>query len=81
MLAEVTEHVNAAHRADLTIIARANGAAWAQDARLIGFDLAGLDLHAHGLDAQGEDCFEGLRVSFDAPVTHASAIEIGRAHV
>ncbi len=46
MIAEVTEHVNATHRTELTIIARANGAASAQDALLIGFDLAGLDLHA-----------------------------------
>lgn len=70
MMREVTEHVNATHRADLTIIARANGAASAQDALLIGFDLAGLDLHAH-IGNQ----LEPLRVNFDAPVTHPSAIE------
>jgi uncharacterized protein YndB with AHSA1/START domain len=70
MLREVTEHVNTTHRPELTIIARANGAPWAQDATLEAFDLAGLDLHAlHGAR------LEPIRVDFDAPVSHSSAIE------
>jgi uncharacterized protein YndB with AHSA1/START domain len=70
MLRDVTEHVNATHRAELTIIAKAHGAPWAQDATLEGFDLAGLDLHAvHGAR------LEVIRVDFDAPVSHSSAIE------
>ena len=70
MIAEVTEHVNATHRADLRTIARANGAASAQDAELVGFNLAGLDLHA-----QIDNRLEPLRVNFDAPAMHPSDIE------
>ncbi len=70
MLREVTEHINATHRPELTIIARANGAPWAQDATLEAFDLAGLDLHAlRGVR------LEPIRVDFDAPISHPSAIE------
>jgi uncharacterized protein YndB with AHSA1/START domain len=70
LLRDVTEHINTTHRAELTIIARANGAPWAQDATLEAFDLAGLDLHAlHGAR------LEAIRVNFDTPVSHANAIE------